>query len=222
MTVTGPLVPEIVADGSVAVMVCVPAVVSVAGTWAMPPVNETAEKLAPPRLSESATESLKPVTTLLYWSSAVMKTLTGENSSTVLLPWLATYRSPFGSTASAYRIGHAVGGGERGAGRGAPRPELAHGVHVLVGFGIVSVISHVQIAVRVQNNGLGAVHAGRVRGAGRGAVRRELLDRAVAGVGHVQVAAGVEGQGVGGGDSGSEVALAVVLPGVNSSTVPLL
>ena len=69
------LVPEIVADESVAVMVCVPAVLSVAVTVAMPPVNETAPKLAPPRLSESVTESLKLVATLLYASSAVMVTL---------------------------------------------------------------------------------------------------------------------------------------------------
>ena len=40
-TVIGLLVPEIVADESVAVMVCVPAVSSVAETVATPPVNVT-------------------------------------------------------------------------------------------------------------------------------------------------------------------------------------
>ncbi len=74
VTVTGPLVAEIVADESVAVIDCVPALSSVAVTVALPPVNEMAAKLAPPRLSESVTESLKPVTTLLNWSSAVIVT----------------------------------------------------------------------------------------------------------------------------------------------------
>ncbi len=75
VTVTGPLVAEIVAEASLAVIVCVPALSNVAVIVATPPVNETAEKLAPPRLSKSVTESLKPVTTLLNRSSAVMVTL---------------------------------------------------------------------------------------------------------------------------------------------------
>ena len=65
MTVTGPLVPAIVADESLAVMVCVPALSSVAVTVALPLVNEMPAKLAPPRLSERVTESLKLVATLL-------------------------------------------------------------------------------------------------------------------------------------------------------------
>ncbi len=69
------LLPEIVADESPAVMVCVPALSSVADTVALPPVNKTPPKLVPAKLSESVTESLKPVTTLLNWSSAVMLTL---------------------------------------------------------------------------------------------------------------------------------------------------
>ena len=52
VTVTGPLVPEIVADESVAVSVCVPAVSSVAVTVATPLVNDTAEKLAPPSVGQ--------------------------------------------------------------------------------------------------------------------------------------------------------------------------
>ncbi len=69
------LVPEIVADESVAVIVCVPAVLSVAVTVAIPPVNVTAPNEVPPRLSESVTESLKLVSTLFPASSAVMVTL---------------------------------------------------------------------------------------------------------------------------------------------------
>ncbi len=62
-------VPEIVAEASLAMMVCVPAASSVAVTVARPPVNVTtgfAEKLAPLSESDSVTESLKPVTALLY------------------------------------------------------------------------------------------------------------------------------------------------------------
>ena len=69
------LVPEIEAAESVAVIVCVPPVFSVAVTVAIPPLNVAAVKLAPPRLSDRVTESLKPVTTLLNLSSAVMETL---------------------------------------------------------------------------------------------------------------------------------------------------
>ena len=65
-TEIGLLVPEIVADESVAVIVCVPDVCGVAATEAIPLVNVTAPKLAPPRLSESVTASLNPVATLLY------------------------------------------------------------------------------------------------------------------------------------------------------------
>jgi hypothetical protein len=75
VTVIGPLVPDFVAAGSVAVMVCVPAVSNVAVTVATPFVNDTAEKLAPARLSESVTESLKLRTTPPVESSAVMVTL---------------------------------------------------------------------------------------------------------------------------------------------------
>ena len=75
VTVIGLLVPEIVVEASLAVIDCVPALSSVAVTVATPPVNDTALKLAPPRLSESEIDSLKPVTTLLYLSSAVIVTL---------------------------------------------------------------------------------------------------------------------------------------------------
>ena len=75
VTVTGPLVPAIEAAESLAVSVCVPTLSSVAVTVAVPPLNDAMPKLAPPRLSESVTESPKLVTTLLYWSSAVMDTL---------------------------------------------------------------------------------------------------------------------------------------------------
>ncbi len=75
VTVTEPLVPEIVADESLAVIDCVPALSRVAVTVALPLMNDTLLKLAPPRLSESITESLKPVTTLFDASSAVMVTL---------------------------------------------------------------------------------------------------------------------------------------------------
>ena len=64
VTVIVPVVP----DGGracLAVIVCVPAVSSVAVTVALPPVNERDVKLAPPKLSDSVTVSLKPVTTLL-------------------------------------------------------------------------------------------------------------------------------------------------------------
>ena len=71
------LVPEIVAVGSVAVIVCVPALSIVATIVAFPPVNETTGllvKLAPPTASLSVTESLKLVTTSLKASSAVIVT----------------------------------------------------------------------------------------------------------------------------------------------------
>ena len=45
-TVIGLLVPEIVADESLAVMVCVPLVLSVAVSVAMPPENDTAAEAA--------------------------------------------------------------------------------------------------------------------------------------------------------------------------------
>ena len=69
------LVPPIVADESLAVMVCVPALSSVAVTVATPFEKVTPPKLAPPRLSESLTESLKLVTTWFDESSAVIVTL---------------------------------------------------------------------------------------------------------------------------------------------------
>ncbi len=48
VTVIGLLVPEIVAVESTAVMVCVPAVASVAVTVASPPENDALEKLRRP------------------------------------------------------------------------------------------------------------------------------------------------------------------------------
>ena len=48
----------------------------------------------------------------------------------------------------------------------------------------------------------GIGHAGGVGGAGRGAPRRELAHRMLPSIGHVQVAAGVEGQAVGEGHTG--------------------
>jgi hypothetical protein len=93
-TVIEPLVPEIVAVESMALIVCVPTESRVAVSVAVPLLNETLLKLAPPKLSESVAESLKPVMTLLYWSSAVMvrlvvlptDTLVGEAETS---SWLA-------------------------------------------------------------------------------------------------------------------------------------
>ncbi len=83
-TETAPLAPKIVVLESLAVIVCVPALSKVAVTVVMPPVNETAENDAAPKMSESVTESLKPVTTLLYWSSAVAEILTVPPADTLL------------------------------------------------------------------------------------------------------------------------------------------
>ena len=95
-TEIGLLVPEIVADESVAVIVCVPAVLSVAVTVAIPPVNVTAPNEAPPSESESVTESVKPEMMSLYASSAVMVTLAVPPALTLLGETDASSNCPTG------------------------------------------------------------------------------------------------------------------------------